>query len=407
MTNNNNNTNSNSTPIINPYLSGVDRSRLDFDFERRCSVTLLKENVYACLTCGNFFVGRGVKTPANVHALEETHTNQHKVFLRLEDGRAFCLPENYEILDKSLDDVRNVLKPKYEKKDAEELKRKAIWAKSLDGTTEYLVGCVGLNAATMSSSGENQKAARGVNAVVQALARVDVLRDAFLLTKDASSDSFPYLMQKMWNRHNFRGHTSPDIFVRTLIKKLVVSASDARKTAAETLLSDPFTTMRHFLTFVVPKKLTDALFRGELLLIEQQKKQPFTFVPLKLPDAPLFRDVMEKNAIPQVALTELLKPYALHSAPKYLLIAFTNRFSKNQFTKEVAKNPTIVTFPVKNLKLAPRFAYDLIANVDSSSKATVRHVDGNWYEIDDLVVSEILAQQVTLGEAYVQIYQRV
>ena len=121
----------------------------------------------------------------------------------------------------------------------------------------------------------------------------------------------------------------------------------------DNLFNDPFATLRHFLTFVVPKKYVDELFRGELLMLSQKNKtQPFVFVPLKLPDAPLFRDVMEKNAIPQVALAELLKPFALKTAPEYLILAFVNRFSKNQFTKEVSKNPTIVTFPVKNLKIA-------------------------------------------------------
>jgi hypothetical protein len=108
----------------------------------------------------------------------------------------------------------------------------------------------------------------------------------------------------------------------------------------------------------------------------------------------------------------------LKTAPEYLILAFVNRFSKNQFTKEVSKNPTIVTFPVKNLKIQASsaagsnsnsnpFSYDLLANVDSAGKATVKHVDGNWYETNDLFVNEVLAQQVTLGETYVQIYKRV
>ena len=51
-------------------------------------------------------------------------------------------------------------------------------------------------------------------------------------------------------------------------------------------------------------------------------------------------------------------------------------------------------------------SYDLLANVDAAGKATVKHVDGTWYETNDLFVGEVLAQQVTLGEAYVQIYER-
>ena len=403
-----------------PYLSFVNRPLLDFDFEKRCSVSLIQENCYCCLTCGHFFAGRGPKTPAYTHSLEREN---HHVFMRLENGRAFCLPENYEVFDKSLDDVRKVLFPRFTSEEVASLEKEAMWSKALDGS-EFLVGVVGLNRV------EN---ARGVNPIVQSLARVEKLRARFLLSSSSSSlpgrdggssnnnnenDTLQSLCQRIWNKHNFRGHTSPDAFVRKLRKQIKLANPEKLETDIDNLFNDPFATLRHFLTFVVPKKYVDELFRGELLMLNQNnKKQPFVFVPLKLPDAPLFRDVMEKNAIPQVALAELLRPFALKTAPEYLILAFVNRFSKNQFTKEVSKNPTIVTFPVKNLKISSSdnsnsgttttVSYDLLANVDSAGKATVKHVDGNWYETNDLLVNEVLAQQVTLGEAYVQIYKRV
>lgn len=40
-----------------PYLDTIDRSILDFDFEKLCSVSLLNNNVYACLVCGKYFQG--------------------------------------------------------------------------------------------------------------------------------------------------------------------------------------------------------------------------------------------------------------------------------------------------------------------------------------------------------------
>ena len=393
-------------------LSFVNRHLLDFDFEKRCSVSLAKDNCYCCLTCGQFFAGRGSKTPAYTHALEREN---HRVFMHLENGRAYSLPENVEILDKSLDDIRKVLFPKFTSEEIARLEKEATWSKALDGT-EYLVGVVGLNRV------EN---ARGVNCVIQSLARVDKLRKYFLTTTTTTTnDTLQSLCQRIWNKHNFRGHTSPDSFVRKLKKQIKLANPDKLETDVDALFNDPFATLRHFLTFVVPKKHVDELFRGELLMLNQKNKktQPFVFVPLKLPDAPLFRDVMEKNAIPQVSLAELLKPFALKTAPEYLILAFVNRFSKNQFTKEVSKNPTIVTFPVKNLKIASSspssssekttttttttVSYDLLANVDAAGKATVKHVDGTWYETNYLFVGEVLAQQVTLGEAYVQIYER-
>ena len=38
-----------------PYLDTIDRSVLDFDFEKLCSVTLSRINAYACLVCGKYF----------------------------------------------------------------------------------------------------------------------------------------------------------------------------------------------------------------------------------------------------------------------------------------------------------------------------------------------------------------
>ena len=67
---------------------------------------LCRRTWHACLVCGKYFQGRGPSTHAYTHALEASH----HVFLRLDDGRAYCLPDGYEIEDaKPLDDVRAAL----------------------------------------------------------------------------------------------------------------------------------------------------------------------------------------------------------------------------------------------------------------------------------------------------------
>lgn len=38
-----------------PYLDTINRNVLDFDFEKLCSVSLSRTNVYACLVCGKYF----------------------------------------------------------------------------------------------------------------------------------------------------------------------------------------------------------------------------------------------------------------------------------------------------------------------------------------------------------------
>jgi U4/U6.U5 tri-snRNP-associated protein 2 len=103
------------------------------------------------------------------------------------------------------------------------------------------------------------------------------------------------------------------------------------------------------------------------------------------------------------------------------------RFTTNQFFRE--KNPTIVTFPTKTaLRLSDVVpvpvdgktgvcevsSYDLIANIchdgtpDAGTyRAHVFHKsDGNWYDMRDLSVEEVLPQQVAITETYMQIWER-
>lgn len=44
-------------PLQDLYLDTIDRKRLDFDFEKLCSVSLSNVNVYACLVCGKYYQG--------------------------------------------------------------------------------------------------------------------------------------------------------------------------------------------------------------------------------------------------------------------------------------------------------------------------------------------------------------
>jgi U4/U6.U5 tri-snRNP-associated protein 2 len=81
-----------------PYLDTINRNVLDFDFEKLCSISLSKINVYACLVCGKYFQGRGIGTFAHTHSVAV----DHHVFLNLNTLKFYCLPDNYEILDSSL-----------------------------------------------------------------------------------------------------------------------------------------------------------------------------------------------------------------------------------------------------------------------------------------------------------------
>ena len=61
------------------------------------------------MVCGKYFQGRGQNTHAYTHSVGE----EHRVFLNLETKRFYCLPDNYEIIDPSLNDIIYVLNPTF------------------------------------------------------------------------------------------------------------------------------------------------------------------------------------------------------------------------------------------------------------------------------------------------------
>ncbi|KAK9845987.1 hypothetical protein WJX81_007744 [Elliptochloris bilobata] len=421
-----------------PYLDTISRQNLDFDFEKCCSVSLSPINVYACLVCGKYFQGRGQHTYAFTHGLE----TGHHMFMKLVDGRVYCLPEGYEVEDRSLDAIRYVLNPMFTPAQVAELDRDRRWVRALDGT-EYMPGLVGLN---------NMKANDYANVVVQALARVTPLRDFFLLPANYAAcrsplvQRFGELLRKAWNTRNFKGQVSPHEFMQA-----VMAASGKRFVIDQQ--ADPVDFLSWFLNALhadltggkrKKPSVISRCFQGELEITTEAgadgqtpvpQRTPFLMLGLDLPPAPLYKDALERNIIPQVPIFELLRKfdgerllddikagrrrYRLTRLPAFLVVHM-KRFTKNNFFLE--KNPTIVNFPVRNLELrdivpVPEGAaskYDLVANLVHDGAAgrgvyrahVQRRSEGAWYEVQDLHVTDILPQMVVLSETYAQIYER-
>ena len=113
-----------------PYLDTITRTLLDFDLPISCSVTLSScPHVYACLVCGQYFRGKGWGTPAHTHAMECNHL----LFVHLHKGTVWCLPEEYEVKDSSLDDIQRALRPTFEEREIGLLDREAVLARDLFG----------------------------------------------------------------------------------------------------------------------------------------------------------------------------------------------------------------------------------------------------------------------------------
>jgi U4/U6.U5 tri-snRNP-associated protein 2 len=91
--------------------------------------------------------------------------------MNLHDTRVYCLPDGYEVLDSSLDDIKRCLQPVFTHEEIMALSRdNTTLARDVHGVS-YLPGFVGLN---------NLNQTDYVNTVLHALAHIVPIRDFFL-----------------------------------------------------------------------------------------------------------------------------------------------------------------------------------------------------------------------------------
>ncbi|KAK3325539.1 hypothetical protein B0H66DRAFT_548586 [Apodospora peruviana] len=447
------------------YLDTIDRNVLDFDFEKLCSVSLSNINVYACLVCGRYYQGRGPKSHAYFHALDEGH----HVFINMGTQKVYVLPEGYEVKSKSLEDIKYVSDPLYTRDEIAEFDHTPRTSWTLSGK-EYRPGFVGMN---------NIKENDYLNVVVQALSHVSPLRNFFLIEDFSSKPELvkrtSILFRKIWNPRAFKSHVSP----HELLQEISLRSN---KRFTLTAQSDPVEFLSWFLNNlhlglggsktkpgssmiqrvfqgklkVESQAITAKADAGDRLRFEEAAEvkvdtSRFLLLTLDLPAAPLFQDEQERNIIPQVPLTTILAKYngvtaqdglnaqrrrfrLLHPLPPFLMF-HVKRFSQNKFVSE--RNPTIVTFDARNLDMAPYVEpdptsqshgepiwYDLVANVvheavrtkddvaDSGEerktwKAQLRDkATDEWVVAQDLFVEKIRSELLYLSESYLQIWER-
>jgi len=446
------------------YLDTIDRSVLDFDFEKLCSITLSNINVYACLVCGKYFQGRGPKSHAYFHALDV----DHHVYVNMHTKKVYVLPEGYEVTSKSLDDIKFVVDPKLSKEEVANLDKEGRDSWDLSGK-RYRPGFVGMN---------NIKANDYFNAVIQALSHIPPLRNFFMLENLSNRPEivqrFSVLVRKIWNIRAFKTHVSPH--------ELLQQVSRQSQKRFELLhQSDPVDFLSWFLgnlhlglggSKTKPgSSIIQKVFQGSLRVESQRitgkadandrlrfeeaadvsvETVKYLMLTLDLPAAPLFQDELERNIIPQVPLVNILEKYdgirtqevasarkryrLVHPLPPFLLF-HVKRFSKNKFVHE--RNPTIVTFPVRSLNMAPYVEpnpavhpigepiwYDLVANVTHEAirirddsvegeverkvwRAQVRdRAKDDWLEIQDLYVEKVATETLFTKESYLMVWER-
>lgn len=396
-----------------PFLDSINRRVLDFDFEKVCSTTMTNHNVYCCLVCGVYYNGRAMGSPAYYHALHENH----RVFIHLGNSRIYCLPEGYEVHEKSLGDIQHNLHPKFTKQEIANIDHLTEYSHALDGN-DYLPGVIGLN---------NLSGTDAINSVMQSIMRVVPLRNYFIEETNLSSSSlllstFGELIRKYFNPRNFKGHVSPHEILQ-VISILSNKQFDIGKG------TDPFNFTAWFIKtlhqeFGTKESIITKCFQGQVreeikiplgldadgeeLYELKTKNKPFLWLNLPLPPIPLFKDGQQEKFIPQVPITDILakkfgteneeapwvpqkdnsyKRHILTKLPKYLIMIF-KRFHENNFFIE--KNNTIVNFVIKNLDLRHhmecRISTEYLSTMGSKKlKATLSRFGGDPRKYKDKV----------------------
>ncbi|KAG5517838.1 hypothetical protein PMAC_000292 [Pneumocystis sp. 'macacae'] len=447
-------------PPVDMYLDTVDRTRLDFDFEKLCSISLSNLNVYACLICGKYFQGRGPSSHAYFHSLDEAH----HVYINLHSLKIYVLPDSYEVRTNALDDIKYVLNPTYSRQQVLALDTHTEPSYDLDNN-KYFPGtppAAVLSAETQALSGSTTSSRTTISTASSTHCRTWRPSETTL-----SSTTLPAAASSIWNPRAFRAHVSP----HELLQEVCAASAGHFRLAHQ---SDPL----DFLSWLLNRlhrdlrsprgSIVHRIFQGTVRIFTQQiiatsddadrlrfraaadlrdHLSPFLFLTLDLPLPPLLQDEFQ-DIIPQVPLSALLAKYDGSTAQELsglrkrhtltvlppFLVFHIRRFTKNNWRDE--KNPTIVTFPVRDLDMRPctppspavlttdidsavrpaaPVLYDLCANIVHE---TLSSTDGDrrvfrtqvrskstdtWYQIHDLYVDEIPREMLFLHESYIQV----
>jgi U4/U6.U5 tri-snRNP-associated protein 2 len=441
------------------YLDTIDRRQLDFDFEKLCSVSLADTNVYACLVCGKYFQGRGKNSHAYFHSVDV----DHHVYINMATLKIYVLPEGYQVKSHTLDDIKYAVEPEYTMEQVNSLDKVPRDGHDLNHKT-YYPGFVGLN---------NIKQNDYANVILLMLAHVSPIRDFFLKGYSGNSElarRLGLLIRKLWSARLFKGHVSPHELLQ-----YVAEVSKKRYTPVQQ--ADPFAFMTWLLNTLhrelsrVPKaktlppnnlplagdpivfptfqgklrvesqKITSRAVPGDRLRFEADTKvdnqyTPFLSLSLDLPPAPLFKNALDADEIPEISLTELLRKYngtttqelvghrkrfRIVQLPEYLIL-YIKRLSKSAVSDAIERNPTVVRYPVFGLDMSPytdqggTHIYDLIANIsyewnDAANRPRWRaqvkdKARDSWFQIEDLRVERVREELLFLSESYIQVWHR-
>ncbi|CEP22556.1 unnamed protein product [Cyberlindnera jadinii] len=420
------------------YLDTVNRRKLDFDFEKLCSVTLSNVNVYGCLVCGEYFQGRGKSSPAYYHSLND----DHHLFINFNNLNVYVLPEGQQVQSHLLDDIKYAVNPSYTKPELVQLGTQPV--RDISGN-EYLPGIIGLN---------NIKHNEYSNVVLQAVCHCSIVRNWFLLLDDVNNYNelvkrFTTFIKKLWSPKLFKHHISPHELLQHISvisdKQFTINEPKNPRDFIVWLLNN----LHKSLAIVAGEKRKSTVishsFQGKLRVTTDDGNSSsvtntkFWILTLDLPPVSILQDGIGVQEIPQIRLEKLLdkytgktqtvtssgtKTYEIIKYPPYLLLHI-NRFHDSELGIDLKlkdRYQTLVEFPLEMTLNEGKAKYKLLCNVvhdvvttknsmdeaneeRSDWKVQMRNSDDEWFEVKDLEVTPKEKELLFLGESYIQVWE--
>ncbi|KAK4353745.1 hypothetical protein RND71_025939 [Anisodus tanguticus] len=218
-----------------PFLDTVNRQ---IDFEKKCSVSSINFNVYACLICGKYYQGKG----KNTHAHKHSHEAGHHVYIIVQTEKVYCLPDGYDVKHSPCSESK-------------------VGLNNIKEKTDF------------------------VNVTIQSLMRVTPREPTFFFLQAVMESSEKCFLKDV--------QSDPAEFMSWILKTLHADLRGSKK--GNTIIQQSFQGEMEVVKEIHSGNEADNS-------IMESSRMPFLILELDLPPAPLFKDVMEQNIIPQVSV---------------------------------------------------------------------------------------------------------
>lgn len=281
----------------------IDRTAIRFDQDMICCQSMVRENLFMCLECGQIFAGGTAGSPLLLHYGRAAHT----IALNLKTNKVVMLPNYQELSDyKEISDIQFASRPTYTDKVINLILQKQKEGIKINNKLFY----PGQLLFDLRSKQSSQLS------VIRFISRITPLRDFLLLNPQSTplANELSRYFKQAFNPYGFRDHISPF----TLLRSIQTLSNDKYNVQNEVNPAEYFTFILQLLNQEIPGKIVSKLICGKLNFVEDNngdcnytsKIINYWSIPLEPYECPLYRNGLEKEKIiPQATLESLLERY--------------------------------------------------------------------------------------------------